>query len=52
MLLGTRGVTLIAHGSSSELTIANAIRTADELARAGIVDSLRQAVGMAENIGS
>ena len=48
MLLGTRGLTLIAHGSSSEITIANAIRTADEMAAAGIVASLRQAIGGAE----
>ncbi|MEM9563588.1 MAG: phosphate acyltransferase PlsX [Actinomycetota bacterium] len=45
MLLGTRGVTLIAHGSSSESTISNAIRTADEMARAGILHAIRQAVG-------
>lgn len=45
MLLGTRGVTMIAHGSSSSMVIANGIRTADELATAGIVDSLRESVG-------
>ena len=45
MLLGTRGVTLIAHGSSTAITLANAIRTADEMAAAGIVDSLRAALG-------
>ncbi|MEM7322531.1 MAG: phosphate acyltransferase PlsX [Actinomycetota bacterium] len=47
MLLGTRGVTLIAHGSSSAMVIANAIRTADELAAAGIVNHLRESVGTA-----
>lgn len=47
MLLGTRGVAMISHGSSSAMTIANAIRTADELSRAGIVASLRAAVGEA-----
>ena len=52
MLLGTRGVTLIAHGSSSEMTIANAIRTADELARAGVVGSLREAIGADRNGGN
>lgn len=45
MLLGTKGVTMIAHGSSSAMTLANAIKTADELSTAGIVDSLRTAVG-------
>ncbi len=45
MLLGTRGVTLISHGSSSDETIANAIRTADEMAREGIIGSIRAAVG-------
>lgn len=46
MLLGTRGVTLIAHGSSTSMVIANAIRTADELASAGIVGYLRESVGI------
>lgn len=45
MLLGTRGVTLISHGSSSADTIANAIRTADEMAQDGIIDAVRAAVG-------
>ena len=45
MLLGTRGVTLISHGSSTASTIANAIRTADEMAREGILDAVRAAVG-------
>ncbi len=44
MLLGTRGVSMIAHGSSSAITIANAIRTADEMAAVDIVSSLRTAV--------
>lgn len=44
MLLGTRGVTMIAHGSSTAITLANAIRTADELAAAGIVNNLRESV--------
>lgn len=47
MLLGTRGVTLIAHGSSSSSTIAHAIQTADEMATAGILDAVRAAVGVA-----
>ncbi len=45
MLLGTRGVTMISHGSSSAITLANAIRTADELAGEGIVQNLRNSVG-------
>ena len=45
MLLGTRGGTLISHGSSSDQTIANAIRTADEMAHDGIIDAVRAAVG-------
>ena len=49
MLLGTRGVTLISHGSSSASTIANAIRTADEMARDGILDAIRAAVRPAES---
>lgn len=44
MLLGTRGVSLISHGSSTSATIAHAICTADELVDIGIVDSLRQVV--------
>ena len=44
MLLGTRGVSMIAHGSSSAMTIANAIRTADEMAAVDVVSSLRAAV--------
>lgn len=44
MLLGTRGVSVIAHGSSTEITLANAIRSADELAAADIVSSLRNSL--------
>lgn len=44
MLLGTRGVTLISHGSATAPTIANAIRTAHSLAADGIVDQIRDAV--------
>ena len=44
MLLGTRGVSLISHGSSSAMTIAHAIHTADQLVDIGMVDSIRQAV--------
>ncbi len=44
MLLGTKGVTLISHGSASAQTIANAIRTADQLAAEGVVDEIRSSV--------
>ena len=44
LLLGTRGVTLISHGSSSAITICNAIVTADQLVDIGIVESLRQSI--------
>jgi glycerol-3-phosphate acyltransferase PlsX len=44
MLLGTRGVSLISHGSSSADTIANAIRTADEMANVNVVAKIREAV--------
>lgn len=44
MLLGTRGLTLISHGSSSAQVISNAICTADELVDIGLVDRLRQVV--------
>lgn len=47
MLLGTRGVTLISHGSSSANTIANAIRTADEMARIDVLARIREAVEVA-----
>ena len=49
MLLGTRGVTMISHGSSTANTIANAIRTADEMSTVGIVDHVRAAVGAADD---
>ncbi len=48
MLLGTRGVSMISHGSSSAETIANAIRTADEMARIDVVGRIRQAVEVAD----
>ncbi len=48
VLLGTRGLTMISHGSSTANTIANAIRTADEMSTVGIVDHVRAAVGAAD----
>jgi len=44
MLLGTRGVTMISHGSASAENISNAVRTARQLDSEGVVSSLRQAV--------
>jgi phosphate acyltransferase len=44
LLLGTRGVSLIAHGSSSAIAVANAIATADELVAMDIVGSLRSSI--------
>lgn len=44
LLLGTRGVSLISHGSSSSVAIANAIATADSLVDIDIVGRLRQSV--------
>lgn len=41
MLLGCRQVSMISHGSSSPRAIANAIRTASEMADAGIVANIR-----------
>ncbi len=46
MLLGTRGVSMISHGSSSSMEIANAIKTADELAAAGVIEGLRESVAI------
>jgi phosphate acyltransferase len=44
ILLGVSGVSIISHGSSSSWAIANAIRTASELADAGIVDQMRDVI--------
>ena len=44
MLLGVDGLCLISHGSSSATAIVNAIRVAQELHDAEIVDSLRVAI--------
>lgn len=41
MLLGTKQVSIISHGSSDAVTIANAIRTAAELVEQGVVQSIR-----------
>ncbi len=44
MLLGTKGVSVISHGSSSPETISNAIRTASGFAADGLVGELAAAV--------
>jgi len=45
-LLGVNGVCIIAHGSSNALAIANAIRTAGEAVRHGIIEKIhRQCAG-------
>ncbi len=41
ILLGTRGVSMISHGSSSSSAIANAIRTADDMVAARVIDNVR-----------
>ncbi|NNE95132.1 MAG: phosphate acyltransferase PlsX [Acidimicrobiales bacterium] len=41
MLCGTRGISVISHGSSDADTIANAIRTSHEMAESSIVDDFR-----------
>lgn len=46
-LLGVRGVTIIAHGSSSPKAICNAIRVASELARKDLVNQMASALGSA-----
>ncbi len=48
-LLGTKGVVVIAHGSSSRVAIANAIAMADEGASHGLVDKI--ASGLASREG-
>ena len=47
-LLGLQGNVFIGHGSSDARAIANAIRTADVAAAAGIVDALRAAAAEGE----
>ena len=45
MLLGTDGVCIISHGSSSARAMVNAIRVGHDMAEAGLVEDLRAAVG-------
>jgi phosphate acyltransferase len=44
MLLGVDGVCVISHGSSSAKAIVSAVRVAHEVARAGLVDRIADAV--------
>jgi phosphate acyltransferase len=44
MLLGVDGVCVISHGSSSTKAIVSAVRVAHEVARAGLVDRIADAV--------
>lgn len=50
MLLGVRGVSMISHGSSSAITVANAIEVADQIAATDLVTALRTAVGSSANL--
>jgi glycerol-3-phosphate acyltransferase PlsX len=44
LLLGVDGICVISHGSSNATAIMNALRVADEIERAGIVDKLRSTI--------
>jgi glycerol-3-phosphate acyltransferase PlsX len=44
-LLGTKGVVVIAHGSSSRRAITNAIAVADEGAKDGLVELIERGIG-------
>lgn len=44
MLLGVDGVCIISHGSSSSVAMVNAIRVANDMVTAGVVEHLREAV--------
>jgi len=44
MLLGTDGVCVISHGSSSAVAIVNAVRVAHDVAAGGLVEALASAV--------
>lgn len=43
-LLGVNGVSILCHGRSNSMAIANAIRTAGEAVRHGIIEKIRQQV--------
>jgi len=44
-LLGVNGFVLIAHGNSNARAVRNALRTANEGAQSGMLDSIRSALG-------
>ncbi len=44
MLLGTEGLCIISHGSSSARAVVNAVRTARDMADADLVGAIRQAI--------
>ncbi|NNN04244.1 MAG: phosphate acyltransferase PlsX [Acidimicrobiaceae bacterium] len=44
VLLGLKGICIISHGSSNATAIMNALRVADEMARAGVVEATRFAI--------
>ena len=48
MLLGVNGVCIISHGSSNDTAIVNAVKVANEMIGAGLVDRLREAVSIGE----
>ena len=51
LLLGTRGVCVISHGSSSARAIVNAVRVAADMVEASVVDTLAAAVGSSDADG-
>jgi len=44
MLLGLEGICIISHGSSNATAIMNAMRVADEMDKAGVVNKMRLAI--------
>jgi len=44
MLLGLEGICIISHGSSNATAIMNALRVADEMDKAGVVNQMRLAI--------
>jgi len=47
MLLGTEGLCIISHGSSSSRAIVNAVRTASDMVEADLVGAIRRAISPA-----
>jgi len=52
MLLGTDGLCIISHGSSSATAIVNAIRTARDMVEADLVGAIRRAIGQGSSPGA